>query len=96
MLSKAAAAVSRAAGMVGGAIGKGSTLEKLREKYPNAGRAWTSEDDAQLREMFAENKPHKDIATHFARKPSAIRARLGHLGLIENHWVIRRKKEKQD
>lgn len=69
----------------------GSRLAILREKYPNAGRAWTTADDEQLKTMFSENTPHKDIASHFARKPSAIRARLGHLGLIEDYWSSRKK-----
>ncbi|MDB5237911.1 MAG: ATPase [Candidatus Kaiserbacteria bacterium] len=71
----------------------GLALAKLREKYPNAGRPWNGEDDAVLRRMFADKADEKDIGKHFGRKPSAIRARLAHLGLIEEYWVIKKKKE---
>lgn len=66
-------------------------LTKLREKYPNAGKAWSAEDDEQLKEMFALDVPQKDIAAHFGRKSSAIHARLGHHGLVDDHWVNRKK-----
>ena len=64
---------------------------ELREKYPNMGRPWKKDDDALLAKMFAEKKRNVDIAKHFGRKPSAIRARLGHLGLIEVTWKPVRK-----
>jgi hypothetical protein len=71
-----------------------SQLEKTREKYPNAGRPWSKEDDETLKEMFTSNAPQKEIGVHFGRKPSAIHSRLAHLGLIEDdYWVNRRKKE---
>ena len=70
-----------------------SRLEKLREKFPNAGRAWSKEDDEVLKKMFADDVPQKEIAAHFGRKSSAIHARLGHLGLVEDYWVNRRKAE---
>lgn len=68
-----------------------STIEVLREKYPNVGKSWTKEDDAVLTEMFTSKKKNADIAKHFGRKPSAITARLGHLGLIETFWKPRKK-----
>ncbi len=71
-----------------------SRLDKTREKYPNVGRPWNDADDALLKKMFAEDKPQKDMAKHFGRKPSAIHARLGLLGLVEDYWVNRRKRER--
>lgn len=68
-----------------------SRLDKTREKFPNAGRPWNEADDTLLKKMFAEDKPQKEMAQHFGRKPSAIHARLGHLGLVEDYWVNRRK-----
>jgi hypothetical protein len=68
-----------------------SSIEKLREKYPNVGRPWNKEDDATLTNMFNEKKPNAEIAKQFGRKPSAIRARLGHLGLIPNVWPQKKK-----
>jgi ATP-dependent exoDNAse (exonuclease V) alpha subunit len=67
-----------------------STVETLREKYPNVGRSWSKDDNALLTAMFNEKKPHAEIALHFGRKPSAIRARLGHLGLIPSFWKPRK------
>jgi len=63
-----------------------TSIEVLREKYPNVGRPWSKADDELLTAMFNEKKPNNAIAKHFGRKPGAIRARLGHLGLIENAW----------
>lgn len=68
-----------------------SSIEQLREKYPNLGRPWSKEDDAELTRMFGAKKKNSDIATHFGRKPSAIRARLGHLGLIDYHWQPKKR-----
>ncbi len=59
---------------------------ELREKYPNMGKPWNKEDDALLVDMFKEDKPRGVMAKHFGRKSSAINARLGHLGLIEDTW----------
>jgi len=67
-----------------------SSVEKLREKYPNVGKPWSKEDDAELTDMFKGKRPQGEIAAHFGRKPSAITARLGHLGLIELHWNQRK------
>lgn len=63
----------------------------LREKFPNAGRAWNTADDAKLREMFKAKHSMKEMGAHFGRKASAIRARLGHLGLIDDFWAKRKK-----
>ncbi|HEY4520819.1 MAG TPA: PIF1 family DEAD/DEAH box helicase [Candidatus Paceibacterota bacterium] len=68
-------------------------LAELREKYPSAGRAWSAQDDEQLREMFARDMSPKEIAAHFGRKPSAIHARLGHHGLVDDYWANRKRKE---
>ena len=68
-------------------------MAKLRETFPNAGRAWSAEDDERLKEMFARDIPQKEIAAHFGRKPSAINARLGHHGLVDDYWGNRRKQD---
>jgi len=69
-----------------------SKLDELREKYPNAGKPWPKEDDVLLTEMFQSKTPNKEMGKHFGRKVSAITARLGHLGLIENTWKGYKKK----
>lgn len=68
-----------------------STVSVLRERYPNVGRAWSKDDDALLTTMFNQKKLNAEIAAHFGRKPSAIRARLGHLGLVPNPWRLQKK-----
>jgi ATP-dependent exoDNAse (exonuclease V) alpha subunit len=69
-----------------------SQLDKAREKYPNMGKPWPKEDDALLVAMFNEKKSNKEMGKQFGRKVSAITARLGHLGLIENTWKGYKKK----
>lgn len=66
-------------------------LDALRVKYPNAGKPWSKDDDAALTAMFKRKEKNAAIAKHFGRKPSAITARLGHLGLIPNVWKAREK-----
>lgn len=82
-------------GKVRSAPSPASRAEKLQEQYPNAGRPWTTEDDELLKKMFAEDAPQKRMALHFGRKGSAIHARLGHLGLVEDYWANRKKAAKE-
>ena len=77
-------------------VGGTGKLAAIREKFPNAGRAWTKEDDEKLTEMFGEETPVKTIAKEFGRKSGAINARLAKLGLIEDVWAEKRKKAKSD
>ena len=72
-----------------------SKLEVLREKFPNAGRTWSTDDDAVLTQLFNEKKTYTEIGEQFGRKSSAIEARLGHLGLIEVTWFQRRDQKKK-
>ncbi|MDR3570805.1 MAG: PIF1 family DEAD/DEAH box helicase [Candidatus Pacebacteria bacterium] len=71
-----------------------SKLETLREKFPNAGKPWSKEDDAKLANMFAAKKKYDEIGLEFGRKASAIEARLAHLGLIEQTWFQKRDQKK--
>lgn len=67
------------------------SMHELREKYPNVGKGWSEGDDVTLTKMFKDETPNTTIAKHFGRKPSAIRARLGHLRLIDTYWGARKK-----
>lgn len=68
-------------------------LAKIREKFPNANRPWTKDDDEKLTEMFTGNIAHSKIAKEFGRKTGAITARLAKLGLIEDdYWAKKNKK----
>lgn len=75
---------------------KGSKLAKIREKFPNANRPWTKDDDEKLTEMFTSETSHSKIAKEFGRKTGAITARLAKLGLIEDDYWARREKGKKD
>jgi ATP-dependent DNA helicase PIF1 len=60
-----------------------SKLEKMREKHPNAYRAWSREDDDKLTEMFRASAPVKELVKTFGRQRGAINSRLIRLGLVE-------------
>lgn len=51
-----------------------------RQEHPNAYTVWTSEDDEELRQMWAEGKSVQEIADYFGRKNSSIISRLKKLG----------------
>lgn len=53
----------------------------VREKYPNAGKPWRSQDDDELRRLFESGNSVDDLALTFARTPNGVRMRLEHLGL---------------
>jgi hypothetical protein len=56
--------------------------EELRTRYPNMGQPWTAEDEAQLLTRYREGEHDLEaLGTEFGRQPSAIRSRLGKLGL---------------
>lgn len=73
-----------------------SKLEEVREKFPNAGRPWSIDDDEMLKKLFAEKMKYSEMAKQFGRKTSAVEARLAHLGLIEETWFQRRGKKKAE
>jgi ATP-dependent DNA helicase PIF1 len=66
-----------------GELGGKSKLETLREKFPNAYRAWSKAEDEDLKERFLHGEEQKDLVKVFGRQPGSIRARLFKLGLIE-------------
>lgn len=51
-------------------------IEQLRRDYPKAYVKWTQDEDDRLRNLYAQSKPIKELASIFQRKPSAIRSRL--------------------
>lgn len=55
-------------------------LAHAREKYPNAGKPWSSQDE-ELRRLFGSGNSVDDLALAFARTPKGIRVRLERLGL---------------
>jgi len=62
---------------------KATTLASMREKFPNAYRPWTKDEDADLVDRFNSDERQSYIAQKLGRKPGAIHMRLVKLGLIE-------------
>ena len=60
-----------------------SKLEKIREKYANAYRPWSKEDDARLTAAFRDNTKVSVLVKDFGRQRGSINSRLIRLGLIE-------------
>ncbi|MFC7535662.1 hypothetical protein [Actinoplanes sp. GCM10030250] len=56
------------------------TRRDHRDRPPNQGTRWTTEDDTRLLTSFRTGTTPNDLATAFGRTPSGIRARLEHLG----------------
>ena len=55
---------------------------KLRETYPNAGKAWSKADDEDLTRLFAAGNTAADLALLFGRTHNGVRQRLERLGLV--------------
>jgi hypothetical protein len=48
----------------------------MKQQHPRAYEKWTQEEDAKLLSLYTRGKSLSQIAIHFERQPSAIRARL--------------------
>jgi hypothetical protein len=51
-------------------------IQRLRQKYPNAYKTWTEEEDKKLMELYRSKVGVPELAKTFGRKTSAITARL--------------------
>jgi hypothetical protein len=60
-----------------------SSLEELKETYPNAYEPWTEQDDKKLTSLFHKGKSTKQLSDTFGRQPGAIEARLNKLQLTD-------------
>jgi ATP-dependent exoDNAse (exonuclease V) alpha subunit len=58
-------------------------LAQIREKYPNAYRPWSEDDDDKLKEMFESGSTPAQLQKTFGRQKGSIHSRLIKLGLIE-------------
>lgn len=56
-------------------------LAEIKEQHRRAYERWTTEDDASLRQQYAEGHSVTELAKTFQRQPSAIRSRLRKLGV---------------
>jgi len=64
-------------------IKKTYTFEKIRIKYKDAFRPWTTEMDDELTIMYCERKKVHEMANHFGRSNGAIIARIEKLELVK-------------
>jgi len=51
----------------------------MAKQPPNSGKAWTSQDDQQLRREAAGNTPTRIIALHLGRSEDSVRSRASDL-----------------
>lgn len=61
-------------------------VEKRNNHVPNAGKPWSEEEDQKLVEAFHAGSKLSAIAGQHGRTRGAIKARLAHLGLLEDSY----------
>lgn len=59
------------------------SVDKIREKHPNAYKPWTEEEDLALMHKYNSKEDIPELAKSFGRQRGSIRARLVRLGLAE-------------
>ncbi len=60
-------------------------VDKIRTKYKEAYKPWTTELDDELTVMYCEGINGRDVAKHFGRTKGAIRSRIRKLELEEKY-----------
>ncbi len=58
---------------------------EIREKFPNAYKAWSNDDDDKLELLYCEGKTTKEIAAYFGRDLGAVRSRIKKLEIKEKY-----------
>lgn len=64
-----------------------TTIEKIREKNPNAYMRWSEDEEKKLVKLFNDGKSQTQIAKTLGRKIGGIRSRIVKLGLIDEEVV---------
>ncbi|KAB2342621.1 hypothetical protein [Actinomadura rudentiformis] len=64
---------------------RGSTArtERLRGTHSNHGRAWTAQEEAELRRLWSEGKGVQEIAERLGRSRGAVGSAARRLGLVD-------------
>lgn len=60
-----------------------SKMEQIREKYANAYKPWTNEEDLKLTKLFCQGKSPNELSEIFERNVGAINSRIEKLRLKE-------------
>lgn len=61
-----------------------STIKRIRHQFPNAYKAWSTDEEKLLTLRFQEGFSIDELATLYQRQPSAIRSRLRKLGILKD------------
>lgn len=61
----------------------GGRLARLRARYPNHGKPWTAEEDAELTRLWGEGASTADLSERFGRSRGAVRSAALRLNLGE-------------
>ena len=59
-------------------------MHRAKRVHPRAYERWTPEEEADLRALHAAGRSVAEIAGELQRQPSAIRSRMGHLGIDQD------------
>ena len=62
-------------------------LRRHARRPPNAGKPWRVEDEAMLAAGHATGRPVAEMARAVGRTPGSVKARLVHLGLLDEATV---------
>lgn len=63
--------------------GRQYDVETIRQEHSQAYRPWSEQDEAYLRQRFAEGARIPDLADELGRQPGGVRSRLRKLGLVD-------------
>jgi len=64
---------------------KAYSFDIIRQKYPQAYKPWTTDDDNKLEQLFCQGLKPKELATIFERKTGAINSRIKKLELKDKY-----------
>lgn len=62
-----------------------SKMEQTKEKYANAYKSWTDEEDLKLTKLFCQGKKPKEISGILQRNTGAINSRIEKLELKQKY-----------
>lgn len=63
----------------------GLRMASFRERYSNAFKVWTSDEDQRLEKMWCEGMSYKDLSDAFGRNENAIKIRVVRLELEKKY-----------
>ncbi len=61
-------------------------IAEIQRQHPNAYARWSDIDNQTLEDLFCQGVSVEDLSMIFKRQPSAIRARIGKLELVDKYF----------